>query len=52
MNNLLSYCGLSDARMRASEKDLPVYRTGVKVFLCLKLQMHFDVTLICGLQNS
>ena len=25
MNNLLSYCGLTDARMRASEKDLPVY---------------------------
>ena len=23
-NNLLSYCGLTDARMRASEKDLPV----------------------------
>ena len=24
MNNLLLYCGLTDARMRASEKDLPV----------------------------
>ena len=24
MNNLLSYFGLTDARMRASEKDLPV----------------------------
>ena len=24
MNNLLSYCGLTDARMRAFEKDLPV----------------------------
>ena len=24
MNNLLSYCGLVDSRMRASEKDLPV----------------------------
>ena len=24
MNNLLPYCGLTDARMRASEKDLPV----------------------------
>ena len=24
MNNLLSYCGTTDARMRASEKDLPV----------------------------
>ena len=24
MNNLLSYCGLTDARMRASEKDIPV----------------------------
>ena len=24
MNNILSYCGLTDARMKASEKDLPV----------------------------
>ena len=24
MNNLLSYCGLTDSRMSASEKDLPV----------------------------
>ena len=24
MNNLLSYCGLVDAKIRASEKDLPV----------------------------
>ena len=24
MNNLLSYCGLVDARIRASDKDLPV----------------------------
>ena len=27
MNNLFSYCGLTDARMRASEKDLPVLLT-------------------------
>ena len=25
MNNLLSYCGLVDTRIRASNKDLPVY---------------------------
>ena len=24
MNNLLTYCGLVDARIRASNKDLPV----------------------------
>jgi hypothetical protein len=24
MNNLLSYCGLIDAKIRASDKDLPV----------------------------
>ena len=24
MNNLLSYCGLVDARIRTSKKDLPV----------------------------
>ena len=27
MNNLLSYCGLVDARIRASNKDLPVQHT-------------------------
>ena len=27
MNNLLSYCGLIDAKIRASDKDLPVYAT-------------------------
>ena len=26
MNNLLSYCGLVDARISASEKDLPVWK--------------------------
>ena len=25
MNNLLSYCGLIDAKIRASDKDLPVF---------------------------
>ena len=24
MNNLLSYCGINDAKIRASDKDLPV----------------------------
>ena len=27
VNNLLSYCGLVDARISASEKDLPVSHT-------------------------
>ena len=27
MNNLLSYCGLVDTRISASEKDLPVWNT-------------------------
>ena len=26
MNNLLPYCGLVDAKIRASDKDLPVRR--------------------------
>ena len=30
MNNLLSYCGLVDARISASEKDLPVQKNGPK----------------------
>ena len=27
MNNLLLYCGLVDARIRASEKNLPVHKS-------------------------
>ena len=38
MNNLLSYCGLVDARISASEKDLPVkygkYGNDYNVFFC------------------
>ena len=26
MNNRLSYCGLVDAKIRASDKDLPVHK--------------------------
>ena len=29
MNNLSSYCGLVDAKIRASDKDLPVLMTAV-----------------------
>ena len=37
MNNLSSYCGLTDARMRASEKDLPVKKMtrSLRSFICL-----------------
>ena len=31
MNNLLSYCGLVDARMSACEKNLPVWKHFDKV---------------------
>ena len=27
MNNILSYCGLTDSRMRASDTDLPVFKS-------------------------
>ena len=32
MDNLLSYCGLVDARISASEKDLPVFESFVYLF--------------------
>ena len=32
MNNLLTYCGIVDARIRASNKDLPV--TGILELFC------------------
>ena len=34
MNNLSSYCGLVDAEIRASDKDLPVH---VPIALCVHL---------------
>ena len=41
MNNLLSYCGLVDARISASEKDLPVLRlTPYKDFLTEEAYSH------------
>ena len=38
MNNLLSYCGLLDARIRASDKNLPVptYVNSLEVQLVTK----------------
>ena len=32
MNNLSSYCGLVDAKIRASDKDLPVLNGQIGVF--------------------
>jgi hypothetical protein len=34
MNNLLSYCGLIDAKIRASDKDLPVKTEAVFIKSC------------------
>jgi hypothetical protein len=31
MNNLLSYCGLFDAKIRASDKDLPVLHAALRL---------------------
>ena len=40
MNNLFSCCGLTEARMRAAEKDLPVHKIEIcqKYFLDKNLQ--------------
>ena len=32
MNNLLSYCGLVDARLSSSEKDLPIHLCGHLIY--------------------
>ena len=51
MNNLLSYCGLVDVRINASDKDLPVQDSNPDYYLptcsflgCLRL----NVTLFWG----
>ena len=48
MNNLLSYCELTDSKMRASGTDLPVINTFVTWpdFQTLDLQKLFVVLLI------
>ena len=43
MNNLLSYCGLGDAKIRASDKDLPV--NGRKLELVSKEINHLAAIL-------
>ena len=48
INNLSSYCGLTDARMRASEKDLPVLEI---IFYVPKFCLHFCRTGIRILQE-
>ena len=49
MNNLLSYCGLTDARMRASEKDLPVLDKAKLVHLKGKTLQVLKISLIAGI---
>ena len=44
MNNLLSYCGLVDARISASEKDLPVPQFhGMLVMVGCEFDMGFQI---------
>ena len=44
MNNLLSYCGSVDAKIRASDKDLPVAAIVVVVLLvALHLQIGYGI---------
>ena len=47
MNNLLSYCGLVDAKIKASDKDLTVNKFKIyksKDLLCVALYFSFFVT--------
>ena len=44
MNNLLSYCGLVDARIGASEKDLPVmYDISGQIFSLLMYDISGEI---------
>ena len=36
MNNLLSYCGLIDAKIKASDKNLPVHVASIELFIFRK----------------
>ena len=43
MNNLLSNCGLVDAKIRASDKDLPV--SGRYIFVLLRKSLNYNKVL-------
>ena len=43
MNNILSYCGLTGAKMRASKKDLPVTLSFDGFFSELEEASYFDL---------
>ena len=45
MNNLFSYCGLTDARMRDSEKDLPVRHHNFKIIDLLAHWTKYSIVL-------
>ena len=54
MNNLLSYCGLTDSRMRASEKDWPLqcYVCGERNSVKSKIMDHIRDTHFQDVKNS
>ena len=46
MNNVLSYCGLGDAKIRASDKDLPVQNVcseALKLWRYKEVQTQMDL---------
>ena len=46
MNNLSSYCGLTDSRMNASDTDLPVNQSELRPFkYLLRFFGHFGLNL-------
>ena len=49
MNNLLSYCGLVDARISASEKDLPVSNSKNKYH---RYSQNFAVSTFARVNNG
>ena len=46
MNNRSSYCGLVDAKIRASEKDLPVWRGKADPWGKLRMLLKGQPTLL------
>ena len=42
MNNLSSYCGLTDSRISASEKDLPVLNSTLCLITTVTLKWNYD----------
>ena len=52
MNNLLSYCGLVDMRINASDKDLPVQPMSALMGYIMRMKILLELLVIVSRINA